>query len=99
MSEQLLKATHTGVLKIGDSEIAAFVLENGERILSTRGVMKSLGRSWRGRKYPGTELPVFLEAANLKPFISDDLALVLKPVKFLLPARQRAKDIRRKPFP
>jgi hypothetical protein len=87
MSEHLLKATHTGVLRIGDSEIAAFVLENGERVLSTRGVMKSLGRTWRGRKYPGTELPVFLEAANLKPFISEEVEAVLKPIKFLLPPR------------
>src|SRR4051794_29140767 len=64
----LPKATHSGILKIGDAEIPCYVLENGERILSTRGIMKSLGRTWRGRKYAGTELPVFLEANNIKPF-------------------------------
>lgn len=78
----LPQATHSGTLKIGDAEIPCYVLANGDRILSTRGIMKSLKRSWRGRKYAGTKLPVFLEANNLKPFISDDLGSVLLPVVF-----------------
>jgi hypothetical protein len=82
MEEQILKATHSGVLKIQDMEIPCHVLENSSRILSTRGIMKSLGRTWRGRKYSGTHLPVFLEAKNLKPYISDDLAAVLTPIIF-----------------
>lgn len=41
--------------------------------------MKALKRSWRGRKYTGTELPVFIEANNLKPFISKELEPVLTP--------------------
>src|SRR5437773_6822073 len=49
--------THSGVLTIGDAELPCYVLGNGERVLSTRGIMKSLGRTWRGRKYSGTELP------------------------------------------
>jgi hypothetical protein len=77
-----LKATHSGVLTIGDVEIQCYVLEDGSRILSTRGIMKSLGRAWRGRKYAGTELPVFLEANNLKPFINNKLRPVLSPVEF-----------------
>jgi hypothetical protein len=84
MAESLPRATHNGILKVGDAEIPAFVLDNGERILSTRGVMKSLGRTWRGRKYPGTELPVFLEANNLKPFITSETELVLKPLHFMV---------------
>jgi hypothetical protein len=82
MSEKVLKATHSGILQIGNAEIPCHVLENGERILSTRGVMKSLGRTWRGRKYSGTQLPVFLEAKNLNPYISEELAMVLTPIAF-----------------
>jgi hypothetical protein len=78
------KATHSGILTIGDTEIPAFVLEDGERVLSTRGIMKSLGRTWRGRKYPGTQLPVFLEANNLKSFIANENDPVLKPIRFMV---------------
>src|SRR5947209_1963627 len=66
LGEDMPRATHSGVLKIGDAEIPCYVLENGERVLSTRGIMKSLGRTWRGRKYAGTDHPVFLEANNIK---------------------------------
>lgn len=45
--------------------------------------MESLGRTWRGRKYAGTELPVFIEANNLKPYIPSDLDLV--PRKIITP--------------
>jgi hypothetical protein len=45
-------------------------------------MMKALKRRWRGRKYSGTELPVFLEAKNLKPFIPDELSAVLSTVVF-----------------
>lgn len=72
------QATHSGVLKIGEEEIPCYVLESGERVLSTRGIMKSLGRTWRGRKYAGTQLPVFLEAGNLNTFIPKDLGPVLE---------------------
>lgn len=81
----LPKATHSGELTIKgveDVTIPCHVLENGDRILSTRGIMKSLNRTWRGRKYSGTQLPVFLEANNLKPFITEDMEAVLNPVLF-----------------
>lgn len=78
----LPKATHSGVIRIGDAELPCYVLESGERVLSTRGIMKSLGRAWRGRKYTGTELPVFLEANNIRPFIPSDLGPVLSPIIF-----------------
>lgn len=76
------QATHEGVLKIGNAEIDCYVLDDKTRVISTRGVMKALGRRWRGRKYSGTELPVFLEAKNLKSFINEDLAAVLEVIKF-----------------
>ena len=76
------RATHEGVLEFGDVQIPCFVLEDGRRVLTTRGIMRSLGRSWRGRKYSGTQLPVFLEAQNLKPFIDSDLDAVLTPLEF-----------------
>jgi len=79
----LPKATHAGELPIAGVVLSCYVLENGDRVFSTRGVMASLGRRWRGRKYRGTELPVFLEAKNLKPFIDNDLLAVLTPIEFV----------------
>jgi len=79
------QATHEGVMKIGDEEIVCYVLENEDRVISTRGMMKAMGRRWRGRKYAGTELPVFLEAKNLKPFISKELSAVLSEMEFKTP--------------
>jgi hypothetical protein len=95
----IAKATHTGALTLGDAEIECHVLADGSRVLSTRGVMKSLGRRWRGRKYPGTELPVFLEANNLRPFISNDLAAVLSPVAFRPLAGMKAEGFRAEALP
>lgn len=93
------QATHAGVLEIGNAEIPCYVLENGERILSTRGVMKALRRRWRGRKHTGTQLPVFLEAKNLKPFIDNDLDMVLAPVEFRPPRGAKSEGFRAEILP
>jgi hypothetical protein len=93
------KATHEGVLAIGNAEIPCYVLEGGERVISTRGVMQALGRRWRGRKYPGTELPVFLEAKNLKPFIGEELSSVLSVLEFRTPPGIKAEGFKAKLLP
>ena len=97
--DSIPRATHSGTLNIGGSELSCYVLENGERILSTRAVMKSLKRSWRGRKYGGTELPVFLEAKNLKPFISSELGPVLTPRIFRTETGTKAEGFKAEIFP
>lgn len=95
---ELPKATHWGTLKLAD--IPCYVLESGERILSTRGVMKSLSRGARGRRAGAEiEVPVFLEADNLKPFISDELAPILKPVVFRTDKGARAEGYRAEILP
>lgn len=76
-------ATHAGEVKFGEEVLPCYVLEDGKRVLTTRGMMAALGRTWRGRKYSGTQLPVFLEAKNLFPLIINDLDPVLKQVDFV----------------
>lgn len=75
-------AAYEGVLTIGDVQIPCAVLEDGTRVLSEREVTKSLGGKRGGshwlRKQAGAELPVYLSANNLKPFIDSDLELALK---------------------
>jgi len=74
-------ATHDGEIKIGDLNIECAVLADGRRVLSQRGVGRALGRRHGGadfrRREGGGELPIYLGAANLKPFISEDLAAVV----------------------
>lgn len=61
-------------------------LNNGIRVLSTRGVSRAFGRAKTGTNITGTnapQLPPFLAANNLKAFISDDLLMLLKePIRY-----------------
>jgi hypothetical protein len=95
-AEDLPRATHDGTVRLanGTIDIPCYVLDNGDRMVSTRGMMKGLGRTWRGRKYPGTELPVFLEAKNLNPFIPEDLRAVPIVSEFLTPQGMPAEGIK-----
>jgi hypothetical protein len=81
------KATHTGILKIGDLEIDCAVLNDGRRVLSQRSVNRALGRTHGGRDFKlrqseaGGGLPIFLVPKTLQPFISNDLrAVAEKPI-------------------
>lgn len=80
------KATHEGELKIGEATIPCAVLEDGRRLLTQSGFMIALGRSRqaKGRQYydGDVNMPAFLTAKNLKPFISSDLAVTSSQVEF-----------------
>ena len=87
----LPRPTHTGMLKIGDLEIDCAVLPDGTRVLSQRGVGRALGRGhggsdWRNQEdaeSAGGKLPFYLTANTLKPFISNDLlVLVTNPISY-----------------
>lgn len=43
------KATHKGVLRIGDAELPCFVLEDGRRVISGRGMTRAIGMKGRGQ--------------------------------------------------
>jgi hypothetical protein len=82
----LPKATHEGILTIGDMEIPCAVLETGTRVLTQSGVMIALGRARqaKGRQYydGDVNLPAFLTAKNLKPFIPDALQVTSSQIEF-----------------
>lgn len=76
------KAECVGELKLGDSVIQCAVLPDGKRLLSQRGVGFALGRK-RGGSDAGGEVPFYMKANNLKPFISNDLlAVVSEPITY-----------------
>jgi hypothetical protein len=80
------KATYEGILVIGDMEIPCAVLEDGTRVLTQSGVMVALGRARqaKGRQYYDADvnLPAFLTAKNLKPFIPQELTVTSSQIEF-----------------
>lgn len=83
----LPKATHEGELKIGDAVIPCAVLDDGRRLLTQSGFMVALGRSRqaKGRQHYNSDvnMPAFLTAKNIKPFISNDLTVTSSQVEFM----------------
>lgn len=71
------RATHVGELKIGDMVIPCAVLKDGTRVVSQRGFYRGLGGGNPSPRDNDGDLPAFLQAKNLRPFIPVDLAATL----------------------
>jgi len=73
------KVTHRGVLRIGETELPCFVLDDGRRVISGRGLTAAIGMKGRGQ---GAQR--IGEHRAIKPFLSNDLALaILNPILFV----------------
>ncbi len=85
-SKHLPEATHEGVIRLGDVEIDVAVLNTGQRVITQSGFMIGLGRARqaKGRQYykGDVNLPAFLTAQNLKPFISSKLEVTSSQIEF-----------------
>lgn len=82
----LPKSIYEGVLRIGDREIDCAVLENGKRILTQSAVFEAFGRPPRGNmpsRSNGMELPGFLDAKNLLPFITAEVIGGIKVIEYV----------------
>lgn len=79
-------ATHDGPLHLGEAVIPAAVLNDKRRVLTQSGVMKALGRARqaKGRSYydGDVNLPAFITAKNLKPFIPKELFVTSSQIEF-----------------
>jgi len=78
------RATHSGILLIADQEIACDVLENGKRILRQNTFLKAMGKAKpagpdakRAKEY---NLPVFLIANNLTPYLKQEILERAAPI-------------------
>jgi len=92
-ASKLPKATHTGILKVGDAEIPCAVLSDGTRLLTQAGFMHALGRSSKpkGRsQYVTDGLPPFLATKSLKSLITKEIIDATKPVAFITPTGGKA---------
>jgi len=83
---KLPKATHEGELDIGGTIVPCAVLEGGKRVLTQSGFMLALGRARqaKGRQHYDADvnLPAFLTAKNLKPFIPNELLVTSSQIEF-----------------
>lgn len=87
--EGLPLAIYEGVLTIGNTLLEVAVLEDDKRVISTASVFLALDRPMRGSRGASiTEneevinLPAFMDANNLKPFINQDVIDVIKRIKY-----------------
>ncbi|WP_395371879.1 P63C domain-containing protein [Komagataeibacter diospyri] len=86
-------ATHEGELNIAGFTLPVAVTSDGTRLMISKAFMTALGRPWKG-SYAGTELPNFIAAKNLLPFISNELRSVLDPIEFINKHGQRTTGYR-----
>jgi hypothetical protein len=86
-AKPLLKATHTGELPLGDTRIQCYVLEDGTRVISQRGLNEAFGIEHGGSaSYRGQKMPRFVAAKALEPYLSRDLTVgITKPIRFTPP--------------
>lgn len=78
-------AEFEGDLNIGDKTISAVVLPNGKRLLTQATFLRALGRSRSPKAGTGVlstvdGIPFFLQANQLKPFISNKLMESTTPI-------------------
>ncbi|RMA96910.1 P63C domain-containing protein [Priestia megaterium] len=84
---QPLKATHFGKIQLGDKGLRCAVLEDNSRVILYSEVFDAFDRPVRGRRVINgvvkSELPGFIDASNLKPYISPELEdMLLNPVTY-----------------
>jgi len=85
-NNKLLKATHEGKITIGENELNVAVLEDGTRVITQSAVFKAFGRTKRGRMKDDVRvpnMPAFIDANNVQPFINEELKEVLNTIEYL----------------
>ena len=85
-ASHLLKATHGSPdrpLKIGDVTIPCYVLEDGTRVLTQRGLVAGLGMKYGSSSKGADRLTRFLGGSKLSLHVSNELRVLLaNPLKF-----------------
>lgn len=88
MSEEFPKAIVSAPLKIGETELVCAVLNDKEntRIISASAIFEAFDRPRKGLnkrlEIDSLQIPPFLAAKNLQPFITQDLLTILMQVEY-----------------
>lgn len=87
--ENAVPATHGSAdhpLKIGEIEIPCYVLMDGTRVLSQRGLQTAIGMSSGGSRAGEQRMAVFADSLESKGIAINDLsARIRKPIRFIPP--------------
>lgn len=81
MEEKLSKAWGAGPVRFANIALDCYILEDGTPILNKGKMMKAIGRAWKGSSR--TDLPNFVGAKNLLPYVKDELREKLNGINFL----------------
>jgi hypothetical protein len=84
--EKILKATHEGKIELGETELTVAVLSDGTRLINYTAIFKAFGKTKRGAQGGSSRvpnMPPFLNANNLQPYVGKDLMQVLKKVTYI----------------
>ena len=85
--DSLPQATHEGAFNIGANAMSCAVLPGAKRIVTQAAFMRAIGRARSPKAGTGIttsvdQLPFFLQAETLKPFLSEELIESTKPVSY-----------------
>jgi len=85
MKEKALKAIYTGQVDIGQKKLPCAVLEDETRVITQAAFLRAIGRSRSPKAKTGIlstvdDLPFFLQAKTLQPFIDEDLRTSTNPI-------------------
>ncbi len=86
MTEELRSATHEGELPLGGRTIGCAVLGDGTRVLTATAVFAALDRPRKGssdHSYRADQMPAFLTAKNLQPFVDEEIRQWTSTIDFL----------------
>lgn len=75
--DNLPKVSYAGKVNIGNKQLSCAVLDNGERILTNTAIFQAFNRPRKGKpseEYRLQNVPAFITANNLKPYIERELA-------------------------
>jgi hypothetical protein len=78
---EVFEATHRGFLEVAGSKIPCAVLKNGKRIISQTGLFGAFDRPRKGEKRQ-EGLPSIIGAANLLPYVTDELREKCKAIHY-----------------
>jgi hypothetical protein len=87
-------------LRIGETAIQCYVLEDGTRVLTQADFLEALGRHRKANvRREEAGIPAILQGKAIAPYITDDILETARPIAFRTPSGNRASGYRAELLP